>query len=130
MQAAAAALLAWYLVLSAGVCHLCSMPSPTQAHHISTSNTSPSGDPEDVLLPVLVPETGVAARHHKAIARQDCLLLWQISELDYLCGNVEIDLSELVDTINCLYGCIADNGQTAVEDALLDEAGLSMQHDC
>lgn len=92
------------------------------------SKTCQFSAPEDTPLPKSMPETGVAARHHKAIVHQDCLLLWQISQLDYFCGNVDIDLSELVDTINCKYDFIGADGHTAIEDALVDEAGKPMQH--
>lgn len=66
---------------------------------------------------------GTFSKYPDTAAPQDCLLLWQISQLDYVCRNVHIDLSELVDTVNCMYGVICDGGQAAVKDALVDEAG-------
>ena len=66
---------------------------------------------------------GAPSEHLNAAAPQDCLLLWQFSQLDYVCGNVHIDLPELVDTVNCMYGFICDGGQTAIKDVLVDEAG-------
>lgn len=75
-------------------------------------------------------DSGVAARHYKAAVNQECLLLWQISQLDYVCGNVHIDLSELIDIVNYTYSFIGAHGQTAVEDALVDEAGEPVYHDC
>ena len=73
---------------------------------------------------------GAMFGHTNAAALQDRLLLWQLSQLDYVCGNAHIDLSELVDTINCMYGFVCDDEQTAVEDALVDEAGEAMPRGC
>lgn len=74
-------------------------------------------------FPTRLVKAWASSEQPNAAALQDCLLLWQISQLNYPCGNVHIDLPELVDTVNCMYGFICDCGQAAVKDALVDEAG-------
>ncbi|KAL0041176.1 hypothetical protein WJX77_007704 [Trebouxia sp. C0004] len=51
------------------------------------------------------------------------LLLWQISQLNYICGSVHIDLQQLVSTINSLFGFLCEDNQALIVDALPDEAG-------
>lgn len=75
--------------------HACRVPSPADDQHLSNSKTCQASAPED--CPNLMADSGVAARHYKAAVNQECLLLWQISQLDYVCGNVHIDLSELIE---------------------------------
>ena len=48
------------------------------------------------------------------------LLLWQISQLNYICGSVHI---QLISTINSLFGFLCEDNQAVVVDALVDEAG-------
>lgn len=50
------------------------------------------------------------------------LLLWQISQLTYICGSVCIELPQLISTANSLFGFFCDTGQPVL-DALVDEAG-------
>ncbi len=52
------------------------------------------------------------------------LLLWQISQLDYICGSVHIELQQLISTINSLFGFLCEDNQALVVDALVDEAGI------
>ena len=51
------------------------------------------------------------------------LLLWQISQLNYICGSVHIELQQLISTINSLFGFLCEDNQAVVVDALVDEAG-------
>jgi hypothetical protein len=51
------------------------------------------------------------------------LLLWQISQLSYICGSVHVELQQLVSTINSLFGFLCEDNQALVVDALVDEAG-------
>ena len=51
------------------------------------------------------------------------LLLWQISQLNYICGSVHIELQQLISTINSLFGFLCEDNQALVVDALVDEAG-------
>ena len=51
------------------------------------------------------------------------LLLWQISQLIYICGSVHIELQQLISTINSLFGFLCEDNQAVVVDALVDEAG-------
>ncbi len=51
------------------------------------------------------------------------LLLWQISQLDYICGSVYLDLGQLISTINSMFGFVCSNRERPVLDALVDEAG-------
>ena len=53
------------------------------------------------------------------------LLLWQISQLNYICGSVHIELQQLISTINSLFGFLCEDNQAIVVDALVDEAGTS-----
>ena len=53
------------------------------------------------------------------------LLLWQISQLNYICGSVHIELQQLISTINSLFGFVCEDNQALVVDALVDEAGTS-----
>lgn len=68
-------------------------------------------------------KTRALSKQNGAAVSRDCLLIWQISQLDYCCGDVHIELAELVETVNSMYGFICDHGQTAVKDATVDEAG-------
>ena len=51
------------------------------------------------------------------------LLLWQTSQLNYICGGVHIELQQLISTINSLFGFLCEENQALVVDALVDEAG-------
>lgn len=103
------------------VAFVCSVPIAIAGHSMSHN---PARSP-DVLehFSRRFLKAGASSEQPNAAAPQDCLLLWQISQLEYACGNVHIDLSELIDTVNCLYSFICDCGQAAVKDALVDEAG-------
>ena len=52
------------------------------------------------------------------------VLLWQISQLNYICGSVHIELQQLISTINSLFGLLCEDNQALVVDALVDEAGM------
>lgn len=96
----------------------------------SMSDTTAYSRGQSQLFPRLMIKTRALSQQTGAAVRQDCLLMWQISQLDYCCGDVHIELSELVETINSMYGFICDHGQTAVKDATVDEAGGFMQCAC
>ena len=70
--------------------------------------------------------TAPISRQSTAVLNQDCFLLWQISQLDNACGEIHVDLSELIATVNCTYSFICSDGQIPVQDALVDKAGIEL----